>query len=754
MSKKLWLTSAAAATLMAAAAPSAFAQALEEIVVTARKKEERLQDTPLSITAFSARDLQERGLNDMLKVSSFSPGFQFESFGGRRGNQGNVSRPVIRGQSNILGDGNAAFFVDGVLFSDTILSFPFELVERVEIVRGPQAAQFGRSTLSGAINLVTKQPSDEPEHAVSLRAAQYNDYEVNAVSRGPLIEDKLFYMLHGRWFDFGGQYRNRLDGARVGQQSSKGVNGAIEFRATDALTARLNIGYNKDDDGPLALVLQERFANNCFLNAPRQYYCGPVQRRDSTELNLNQLRGEEGVRRHSTRIFGTIAYDADAFVITSNTGAFFTYEEFGYDADLTSADPTNLVVPRTATDPIRLGSFNRLEKTRRNEWSTELRVASAEDQPIRWVIGGFLYERRRTLVENHFLPTAPPIDFGTDRVNNKAVFGSVSGDLTDALTFTAELRYASDEIGNFQRARITTIPGSNGLLQNTFESWLPRFTVDYRLSESSMLYGVVAKGNKPGAINSDPRTPPAIRFADEESAWNYEIGTKNTFLDGRLIANLALYYIDWSKQQLTSAFDLPGGGTAPFLLNAGSTTSKGFEVELNAAVTERLTTGASYAFNDATFKELNDSEARELFGNPSVRGNQTPNSSRHQFAAFARYEHPLTDALSLVTRVDVSYASKKYDQVFNLAHTGDRTLVNAKIGVEGENWELTFFVDNLTDDRTPSTVVRFVDLKNLNVAPNANPAQNNVPGTTTQERGFQYPLADKRKFGITARYRF
>lgn len=123
-------------------APAA-AQVVEEVVVTARKSEERLQDVPLSIAAFTSESLHETNTRDMYDLARLTPGFSFERLN-RYGVQGGVSRPVIRGMSNILGEGNASVFVDGILYSDSILSFPFDIVERVEVIKGPQAALFGR----------------------------------------------------------------------------------------------------------------------------------------------------------------------------------------------------------------------------------------------------------------------------------------------------------------------------------------------------------------------------------------------------------------------------------------------------------------------------------------------------------------------------------------------------------------------------------------------------------------------------------
>jgi outer membrane receptor protein involved in Fe transport len=761
----LTTTVAAAVGAVLATVPAGAAAAdLNEIVVTARKQEERLQDVPISVTAFRSEDLQERNARDIFDLSNFTPGFSFERIN-RYGVQGGVSRPVIRGMSNILGEGNASVFVDGILFSDSILSFPFDIVERVEIIKGPQAAQFGRATFSGAINLITKKGTNETDGRVSLRAAQYGDYEANVLSRGPLIEDKLFYMAHARYYTADGMYRNRLDGQKIGGEESWNVNGSLEWRLSDAFSATVNGGYSKDDDDHAAIVLQDRFANNCFLRSPRQYYCGEVQEQDASTLDVAGLRGTEGVNRTTLRLSAQLVWDLDAFSVTSNTGFFSNDTEYGYDSTYQAGSaiaPTT--VPgatgyvRLVTDPVRSGTAMRNEVTARDEWSTELRVQNPATERFRYTAGVFYYKSDRTLEERRFRPAGanipgepPTLYSGETRVENRAVFGSVGTNLTDAWDVTLELRYAEDEIENEN----PFIVPPRATIGQKFDSWSPRVTSTYKLTPDNMVYVNVARGNKPGVINADPRFPPDIQFADEESAWSYELGTKNAFGDGRLTANAAVYFIDWSKQQLTTAFTFPTGGTQSYITNAGKSEVRGLELELQAAVTDWFTTGLVYAYTDAEFKELNDGEARELFGNPSLAGFKLPGVPEHQASIFGRASFPVGTAEGFV-RGDFSYTSKKYDQVFNLAHTGTKELLNLSAGMEWDAWQLTVFVNNVTDDRTPSSVTRYVDQMNLNVPQfvNRNPQQANVPGTTTLERAFFYPLAAKRQFGATLAYRF
>lgn len=727
MTSKHTLAATCALVALSAGATSAQQIALEEIVVTARKTEERLQDVPLSISAFTATELTERGIDDVFEISQFTTNFSFEKLN-RYGVQGGGSRPVIRGQSNILGEGNASIFVDGIQYNDSILSFPFDIVERVEVIKGPQAALFGRATFAGAISITTKKGSNEFENRVSVRAAEHDDYEINLLSRGPIVEDKVFYMVHGRYYDYGGEYRNSLDNQKVGQEQSFNLNGALEFRASENFTATLSGGYGKDDDGAAAIALQDRTFNNCFLDVARQYYCGEVAEFTTTEQNLDLFGDDIGLDKDSIRLSAKLEYDGGNFSIVSNTGYFNSDQTYGYDVDLT-ANSTALG-----------GTFNRIAFSDREEWSTELLIQSTWEERLNYLFGAYYYNSDRSFREDRLAGFT--VDNGTDTVRNWAGFGLLSYDLTDSLTAGVELRYSEDKIGNDNPTR-AALP----VLEETFKSWTPRFTVDWQVNDNSLLYASLAKGNKPGDFNANPLIDPALIPVQQEKSWNYEIGTKNTLLDGRMVLNAAFFYIDWTNQQLTSLTTLSSGAPASFISNAGETKVEGFEIELTNAFTDNFTGGFGYGLNDATFVVNNDGEQAAFFGDPSLKGNQTPNNSKHQFNIFGRYDYAISDEINAFFRADFSYAERKYAQVFNLAHTGDQKLLNVKIGFESDNWQFTLFADNITNDLTPSTVIRFVDFENF--LPVGNSAR-----TSGFVRAFQYPLADGRQFGVTASYTF
>ena len=481
--------------------------ALQEIVVTSRKVEEKLQDIPLSVAAFGAAELEERGMDDLFKVSTSTPGFSFEKLN-RFGVQGGGSRPVIRGQSNILGEANASIFIDGLLYSDSVLSLPSDNIGRVEVTKRPRPALFGRTPFAGAINMITKKGTNDFENTISAKMAEYGDYELNGLSRGPLVEDKVFYMVHARYYESGGMYKNSLDGQRVGDEQSVNFNASLEFRPTEDWVIRQNAGYGEDDDGAAAVALQDRFANNCFLNVARQYYCGEIITGETTEQNLDLFGDRIGLDKEATRLSAQVEYDAGNWSLAWNTGYFNADSTYGYDVDITSNS--------TALG----GSFNRIAVSDRTEISSELVFRTDETQRIRGLAGVYMYQSRRDFREDRL--NGSTVNEGEQRIDNTAIFGAVEADLTDRLTGRVELRYAEDKIGNNNPAARPTL----ALIENTFSSTSPRVSLDYKLTEDNLVYVAAAKGNKPGFINSNPLLDPSLRFADEESAWNYEVGTK------------------------------------------------------------------------------------------------------------------------------------------------------------------------------------------------------------------------------------
>ena len=204
-------------------APVSAQQALDEIVVSARKREENLQEVPLSVTVFTPETMRERNIQTVYDVATFTPNFSFQRNAvGRR-----LDAPSIRGQftplANFGSEGNVAFYVDGAYVSGTASSLTADNIERVEVLRGPQAAQFGRGAFAGAVNYVTKAPNPkELEGQLYLKAGEDSDYKTSGYLSGPLIRDKLLFFGSASWESIDGQWQNTMNPCKPGQTAADG----------------------------------------------------------------------------------------------------------------------------------------------------------------------------------------------------------------------------------------------------------------------------------------------------------------------------------------------------------------------------------------------------------------------------------------------------------------------------------------------------------------------------------------------------
>jgi len=365
-----------AGSVLAAASPHAQAQSgstsarpLEEIVVTARKREELLKDVPLAVTAISDERISELNLQGVEDVARFTPGFSYTAAFGRR----NGERPVIRGQSNILGEPNASFFVDGVFISGPSVSTEIASLERVEVIKGPQAALYGRATFAGAINYVTRRPTNLLEGEVRATGAEHGEYELAAWASGPIVDDRLLFFVSARHWEYGGEWTNQLTGKKVGAQETNSISGKLLWNITDNLEAIGLLSYSEDDDNHIALTFQGREFNNCLPRGPsnprsRGYYCGEaIDTADlPVELRTDLFPKGGGLERDRVRGSLTLNWVLSDWTLTSVTAYSDVSEEAetdvsyaGYDAFAALFNP---------------GAFWRLEGEGTKDFSQEIRL--------------------------------------------------------------------------------------------------------------------------------------------------------------------------------------------------------------------------------------------------------------------------------------------------------------------------------------------------------------------------------------------
>lgn len=646
---RLPLTAVAAAVLTALAAPQGFAQSdtgadgLEEIVVTARKREEALQDVPLTVTAVGATKIQELGIRDARELALYVPGFSNVASFGRN----STERPTIRGQSNILGAPNASYFIDGVYISGSATNTETANLERIEVIKGPQAALYGRATFAGAINYVTKRPSNEFEGNVSATTGSFKQRDVSGYVSGPIVDGQLYYYLAGTHNEIGGFYDNPLDQRDdLGAERTDAVTAKFLWTPTDALEMTGLITWSQDDDAPPALGVQSRTFNNCQLQDPvlrprsRGYYCGVA--RPIEDLVVQQLTAQmpnPGNQRERTRAALTAALDlANGYQLVSTSG--YSEEDYEVQIDVSYA---GYVVGRLSPSAVPVaasalaaqfsndGAFQRINGEKRTDFSQELRLSSPVDQALRWSIGGYYFAANDDFIrDDKIYPNGGLIvPNGTSSltyrdITNSAWFGSLEYDLTDKLTVTAEVRQAEEKVDQFSYAFAAnaTVRTPSAPLMASFKSTTPRFTVRYKANEDLTLFANYAEGTKPGGFNSGTAIQLLIAQGlpveiKEEQSEVMEIGAKfnvGSWLSGSITA----YDISLLNQQLTQNIVGAVGGSViatSFVENSGKTSSRGVELELTARVAKGFDVSFGGSLIDATFDQYINADQATLYSN-------------------------------------------------------------------------------------------------------------------------------------------
>ncbi len=839
------------------------AQELEEIIVTARKTEETLQNAPVAVSAFTAQTIQDKGIVDVNDLAQFTTGLSFAQAFGRT-----TDRPVIRGQSNVLAgvqfgvESGTAYFIDGVYFPGDVQSLDLGAFERIEVIKGPQSALYGRNTYAGAINFITPAPSDDIEATVRATFAQYGEQDYSFAVGDSFFDKRFGARVFARSYSYDGEYTNTLTRQLVGSESTESVGLTLQWQPIDDLKFIANGLYREDDDGPLALFLQGASANNCkpgyrsqryrdtnpspTVTTPgfnaNQYYCGVIPP-GIVALNTDPIPatgGRDGTAFdgvESEDYFATLRADWDVmgsgWVVTSLSGYRDFTNRFGTDSDHSNAFVlTPNYNPATGGFAIpAIGAPNEKEplfaNTNRNDTrstSTELRLASPQDKRLRGLVGYYYYDFED---DGSDLTFAHPKGGGsadyTETIRDDAYFGMLSFDITDALTLSAEVRYSEETKTRKEYCSTSsgdynpwangctnagpTVPPTNPAYYNRplgyqtlsqdvdFDATTPRITLDWRLSDQTMLYAVYAEGAKPGGLNGSAGASIGQPDYAQEESENYEIGAKFDLFDNRMRLNTAAYYTDATNVQFTQSIPSPTGQGAvtSIATNQGAGEIYGLEFDLAAAITEALTMTAGYSYVHTEVTKGCDDFQYTLntggliydpaLGNVkecSVVGKRYPLGSEEQaFLAF-NYDSPMAmgNGLNLIGNFATSYESSKYVQLHNLAETGDTTLVNLRVGVRSDNgWSVVAFGRNLTDSDTIPLATRWFDLRTgsanagppcgaTSLVPCAPPATSpagypvtGAPGRaggadTGSPRAFFGSLRKGRTFGIEFRYDF
>lgn len=743
------------AALSLAVLPTLTAQAQEvqdEIIVTARKRAESLQSVPLAITAFTAQHIEDAGIDNVEDIALLTPGFVFAKLFG-----GGSSTPVIRGMSTSIGEPNVGFFVDGVYQSsrgimDAMLG---SNIERVEVAKGPQSALYGRNTFGGAINFVTKKPSDTLTGRAEITAGNGGHFEGRANISGPLVEDSVYFQLGGVHSKTSGFFTNGLTGDKLDSLESTILTGALMFHPNEDLEIVARVGYDTTRDGDYA---QRFLVNNAAPANPT-----PAPLPDALQLFAGEITNfEDGFaftpgHNHHDNLVASLRADLDynGYTFTSIFGYNNTDIDNATDNDYEARSlryTTNLIDQR--------------------ELSQEFRIASPSDGAVRWVAGAYYYDlntkgdNKDTFVDGALglaaalrgSPLGGLLPVGifnatTETTKSIALFGSIDVDISDQLTFTAEGRWTSEKktANAVNTDPLTLVAAAPFNADKKFTNFVPRFIADYQATDNVMVYASVAKAIKAGGFNVitiSGAIDPNDRFYDVESSWNYELGMKTILADGRATLNVAAFKTDWSDQivrALSSSFSVLNA-------NVGESTVKGVEVELQANIADGLDISGGFAYTDSVYDKYTFGALAGLGISPVLDGVRLQYVSEIQLNGSLQYTRPVSSDLDWKSRVDFAYQSDQAVVQTADAFTGDTTLVNVRTGVETDTWEILVWVENLFEEDSaiggvfiPNQGSRF-DTANGLVSP--------APVVGFQAFNALSWSRNPRQWGVTARYKF
>jgi iron complex outermembrane recepter protein len=644
----------------------------EPIIVTAPSLAEEARRQPASVTVFSAKTLEAAGIETTADLRSKAPNLVVQEAGDRRSNAF-----AIRGLGTTLGAGTSVgLYVDGVPYADQRAALiPLFDVEAVEVVRGPQNLRFGRSADGGAIAVHTAGPPAEPSAHASIQYGNFDTQIYEAAAGGPVVPDRLYASVAGLSSRRAGYIENTFLDQGLDDRDLLAGRGKLLLAPTPELEIELTGEVQHADEGTRG------FVSRAEPDPYRIAYDVPGSER--TDTALAALRAE---------------YEGPSFHVTSRTARrTFIADHSRFDLDLT---PQDLLVLIDDYDNV--------------DWSQELRMASPDPAgPWRWLLGGFFEDAVTSpqlavqVDDTGLVQAPPPAGFGlpftapvTDRQRGRihaqtfAAFGEVATTALAPLELRAGLRYQHDDVG-MRRSHVLNAPvdGATAPVSPPFDlttsssAWLPQLALAYRLRRRSLrpilFYVAVARGYRSAGFSHLIDDPTLARFAPQRD-WSWETGLKSTWLDDRLSADLALFYVLAEDFQVARR----AGFTSFRILNAEQVTTRGVEAALAARPCAGLEIDTAIGYTDARYDDFQLPDR-----GPRLDGNAVALVPPYDFSIALQYRHPR----GLWTRIDYHGVGAYEFTEDNSGGQGAYQLLDAHFGWTGAHWGASVYGRNLTD---------------------------------------------------------
>jgi len=651
---------------------------LDEVTVTAQKRDEDPQKLPVAISTLSAQQVDDYKLWNIKDITAIVPNLYSANPGDNR----NVTS--IRGVTTTSYDPAVATYIDGVnqFGLDTYIA-QLEDIDRIEILRGPQGTLYGRDAMGGVINIITKQPTNDTHGFAEIDMGNYNQQRYNIGFRTPLINNKLFFGISELFTSQDGFYTNAFTHSSFDDQYSLMGNDYLKYLASAKLSITLNVKHVENrNNGAFPLAVDPATA----LSDPFV-----VDQNNTTTLIDNIFNASLSVQ-----------YTGRAFNFTSQSAYQSNYRYYTkpIDADFSPIDGVS-IIDNYGSD------FNRTSVS-----TQEFRFSSAalSTSAFKWVGGiyGF-YENDPVKQGTHFgadgVDVGAPFPDFTDIATNKenlyglALYGQGTYTISPAFDITFGLRYDYEHdklaiAGQFQmdgQAPVVTRTDTSSTA--VFKAFSPKLGLDYHVTANNNLYAVYSKGFRPGGISqlgSDPTQPPLYNY-NPESSNNYELGTKNTFWDNRLKLNADVFYTLVNNAQVPTLV-LPDAITVT--RNAGKLNSKGAELELMLKLFKGLEADYNFGYTHARYTSLllaNNGASENLNGHYQVF---TPDITS---MLALQYGHSLGVAqqYQLILRGEWHYLGTQYFDLANTIKQSPYDLFNTRLGVSTKNYGIFLWGTNL-----------------------------------------------------------
>ncbi len=746
---------------------------VEEILVTARRRAESLQNTPISITAFSESALTERSMSDLSDLGDFAPNIDFAHTGGF-GDQASEAAITIRGigqlDTALFADPAVGLYVDGV-FLARAQGGVLDLLdlERVEILRGPQGTLFGKNTTGGAIQLITRKPGNAFAGRLSGTIGELDRRDARASVAGPL-SDQLSASLALMSTQRDGFSRSLVTGQEFNDDNREAARLSLNYRPSSNVTIDWNTDVTREREAGSNQILLSLVTTPLLDFYNRSQIAGGRQPVTEALLTGSLFESRAGFPSH---------YDGDTYgsSLTVNWTA-------GRSLGVQSITAWRGFEFDTAGDGDALPNIvaQRLVQQRHDQFSQELQVSGlTADDRLTWVVGGLYFrehprEQSDASVMTDIFPAleaapgpivSPPgvpaflcdpgppppgvpcfggagnplnLGFINGFSGNQfidletiswALFAEGTYNINDRLSATLGARFSRDEkTFDYTNVNAFGIVDSDLFNEGDWDALTPRFSLAYQAKPDVLLYFSASRGYKSGGFNGRPQQRQVLDPFDPETVMAYEIGIKSDLLNRRLRLNGSAFFSDYEDIQFGASLDV--GGQPVFVTqNAGSGEITGFELELTAFPAVGLEVTAAAGYTDTELVELDPRVPAGL-----QEGGTLPKTPEWTFNAAVQYSFRLGDNNgAIIARGDYSYRSDFFNDISNSPGIAQDAydLVNARLlyTPPSGRWDVALFGTNLTDEEY---------LEN---------------GFNAQAFGFNIGLAGRpREWGLTAEFRF